>query len=55
MKNHEAVTLLIRDIANPSSSDPFFPVFRHKVSRKIALALTAGRNIVTRKQCRKIS
>lgn len=32
VKHHEAVTLLIRDIANPSSSDPFFPVFRHKVS-----------------------
>ncbi|CAN0521338.1 unnamed protein product, partial [Laminaria digitata] len=30
VKHHEAVTLLIRDIANPSSSDPFFPVFRHK-------------------------
>ncbi|CAN0000956.1 unnamed protein product [Ectocarpus sp. 4 AP-2014] len=30
IKHHEAVTLLIRDIANPSSSDPFFPVFRHK-------------------------
>eukprot|EP00903_Cladosiphon_okamuranus_P009961 g9449.t1 len=30
VKHHEAVTLLIRDIANPSSSDPFFPEFRHK-------------------------
>lgn len=31
VKHHEAVTLFIRDIANPSSADPFFPVFRHKV------------------------
>lgn len=36
VKHHEAVTLLIRDIANPSSSDPFFPVFRHKVKRSIS-------------------
>jgi endo-1,3(4)-beta-glucanase len=27
---HEHVLLLIRDIANPSHSDPFFPTWRHK-------------------------
>lgn len=29
-KYHEHVSLLIRDIANPSKDDPFFPTFRHK-------------------------
>jgi hypothetical protein len=29
-KYHEHITLLIRDIANPSKDDPFFPTFRHK-------------------------
>jgi endo-1,3(4)-beta-glucanase len=29
-KYHEHVLLLIRDIANPSTDDPFFPVWRHK-------------------------
>lgn len=27
---HERVLVLIRDIANPSSADPFFTTFRHK-------------------------
>jgi endo-1,3(4)-beta-glucanase len=26
----EKVLALVRDVANPSSSDPFFPTFRHK-------------------------
>ncbi|KAG5178337.1 hypothetical protein JKP88DRAFT_188690 [Tribonema minus] len=30
MKYFEHVLLLVRDIANPSPSDPFFPLFRHK-------------------------
>jgi len=29
-KFHERVLLLIRDIANPSHEDPFFPTWRHK-------------------------
>jgi endoglucanase Acf2 len=29
-KFHEHVLCLIRDIANPSESDPFFPMWRHK-------------------------
>jgi endo-1,3(4)-beta-glucanase len=29
-KYHEHTMLLIRDIANPSKDDPFFPTFRHK-------------------------
>eukprot|EP01041_Mallomonas_annulata_P006550 gene6550-13248_t len=29
-KFHERVMLLIRDIANPSHEDPFFPTWRHK-------------------------
>lgn len=29
-KYHEHVLCLIRDIANPSESDPFFPMWRHK-------------------------
>lgn len=29
-KNYENVLLLIRDIANPSENDPYFPTFRHK-------------------------
>lgn len=29
-KYHEHVLLLIRDIANPSTDDPYFPVWRHK-------------------------
>ena len=29
-KFHERVLLLVRDIANPSASDPYFPTWRHK-------------------------
>lgn len=29
-KFHERVLLLVRDIANPSGDDPFFPAWRHK-------------------------
>jgi hypothetical protein len=29
-KNHEHVLLLVRDIANPSPYDPYFPTWRHK-------------------------
>lgn len=29
-KFHQRVLLLIRDIANPSASDPYFPTWRHK-------------------------
>jgi endo-1,3(4)-beta-glucanase len=32
-KYHERVMLFIRDIANPSHEDPFFPTWRHKVGR----------------------
>lgn len=28
--NFESVLMLVRDIANPSEEDPFFPLFRHK-------------------------
>jgi hypothetical protein len=34
-KYFQQVLLLIRDIANPSSSDPFFPMFRQKVRHKL--------------------
>jgi endo-1,3(4)-beta-glucanase len=27
---YDHVMLLVRDIANPSTSDPYFPIFRHK-------------------------
>lgn len=30
LRYHEAVLLLIRDIANPSPWDPYFPTWRHK-------------------------
>ena len=29
-KFHERVLLLVRDIANPSGNDPYFPAWRHK-------------------------
>lgn len=29
-KFHERVLLLVRDIANPSGEDPYFPAWRHK-------------------------
>mmetsp|Transcript_31779 Transcript_31779/g.30301 ORF Transcript_31779/g.30301 Transcript_31779/m.30301 type:complete len:1026 (+) Transcript_31779:155-3232(+) len=29
-KFHERILLLVRDIANPSGTDPYFPAFRHK-------------------------
>jgi hypothetical protein len=32
VEHYEPVLLMIRNIANPSPSDPFFPLFRHKVS-----------------------